>query len=149
MPTVQSQIEPMLTRPSVELVCVDPERSYEVWPFVCDLIRRSMQRGAFGAFAPIENEVLAGRMLLWLAADETVIHAAAVTVLAQTEWRKVCEIVACGGHGMCNWLPLLAGIEDYARAEGCSAMRILGRKGWMRALPDYQVRRVVLEKEIA
>jgi hypothetical protein len=107
-----------------------------------------MQRDGFGAFAPIEREVLAGRMLLWIVIDDGAIQAAVVTVLAQTEWRKVCEIVACAGYDMRSWLPLLKQIEDYARAEGASAMRALGRKGWARMLPDYQVRRVVLEKEI-
>ena len=37
------------------------------------------------------------------------------------------------------WLHLLDGIEAFARAEGCDAMRIIGRKGWARVLKDYRV----------
>jgi hypothetical protein len=75
-------------------------------------------------------------------------------MLAATEWRKVCEIIACGGKGMRSprgqgWLHLIEKIEDYARAEGCSTVRVVGRKGWKRMLTDYRARRVILEKEIA
>jgi hypothetical protein len=50
--------------------------------------------------------------------------------------------------GMRDWLGLIGPIEDFARAEGCSTMRIIGRAGWARALPAYQLKNVVLEKEI-
>jgi hypothetical protein len=72
-----------------------------------------------------------------------------VTELHQTEWRKVCEIVACGGKEMRHWLHLIERIEQFARDEGCTATRIVGRKGWARVLKDYCARRVVLEKELA
>jgi hypothetical protein len=47
-----------------------------------------------------------------------------------------------------QWLPLIAGLEAYARAEGCAAMRIYGRRGWLKLLPDYRTSRVLLEKEL-
>ena len=47
-----------------------------------------------------------------------------------------------------EWLPLLGALERYARAEGCKAMRIFGRRGWERLLPDYKPARVLLEKEL-
>jgi hypothetical protein len=50
--------------------------------------------------------------------------------------------------GMAAWLPLLAGIETYASAAGCACVRIMGRKGWARALPTYRTTRIVLEKEL-
>jgi hypothetical protein len=50
--------------------------------------------------------------------------------------------------GMRRWLDLIGPIEDFARAEGCSLMRIIGRAGWARVLPAYRLKNVVLEKEI-
>jgi hypothetical protein len=86
------------------------------------------------------------------------IDAAAVTELHRTEWRKVCVVVACGAtSGRFDaspasdgrrWIRLLEGIEGFARAEGCSATRIIGRKGWARVLASYQTKRIVLEKEL-
>ena len=46
------------------------------------------------------------------------------------------------------WLHLLDRHREFARAEGCDAMRIIGRKGWARVLKDYRAKRVILEKEL-
>src|SRR5581483_2696838 len=55
-------------------------------------------------------------------------------------------------NGTCSdrveWLPLIAELEHYARREGCQAMRILGRRGWSRLLPEYRCTRVLLEKPL-
>ena len=141
-----------------QLVCVDPARAREVWPHVRALIHAAMKRGDLSSFRPVEASVLAGDALLWLAIaredgrerpdeDGAQIQAAAVTELHATEWRKVCVVVACGGAGVNRWIALLDGIEAYARAAGCAAVRIMGRKGWMRLLGDYRVKRIVLEKD--
>jgi hypothetical protein len=137
----------------MEIACVDPEIVGKVWPLVAPLIHAAMKRGGIGAFAPVEESVLAGRALVWLATEDAKIHAAAVTQLAQTEWRKVCEIVACGGNNRARWLHLIERIENFARAEGCAATRIIGRKGWARVLGrgrtrPYRITRIVLEKEL-
>jgi hypothetical protein len=154
-----------------QLVCIPPDCVHLVWPRVAGLIEAAMRRGDLSSFAAVAAAVSAGRAQLWVAweSEDAEIVAAAVTELHQTEWRKVCCIVACGAasheehqgvharlRGLCRrrpgdmarWLDLLAPIEDWASAEGCDAMRIMGRKGWARVLPDYRVKRVVLEKEI-
>ena len=118
--------------------------------------------------------MLRGDALLWLAlscenGDGVRIDAAAVTELHRTEWRKVCVVVACGALSrlrasgclrassrsdasratdMRRWIGLLEQIEEFARAEGCEATRIIGRKGWARVLMSYQVKRIVLEKDL-
>ncbi len=172
----------------MRLVCVDPARAHEVWPHVRDLILAAMKRGDLGSFRPVEDNVLRGDALLWLAiareehqdvdarlrglcrerpdGDGKRIAAAAVTALHETEWRKVCVVVACGArpreggdlgrrHGAGTrpregggWLALLDGIENYARKAGCSAVRIMGRKGWARVLTSYRAKRIILERDL-
>ena len=121
----------------------------QVWPHVCHLIYAAMRRGNVSGYQGVADLVLDGRGLLWLAWDGEKVYAAAVTMLATTEWRKVCELIACGGKDIPRWLHLLEKIEDYARAEGCSAVRIVGRKGWQCMLTNYRAKRIILEKEIA
>jgi hypothetical protein len=130
----------------VECVCVDPALVDEIWPHVRGFIFEAIKRGDLCRFEAIEKAVLAGGMLLWCATDGQTINAAAATELTETEWRKTCVIVACGGKESENWMHLIKTIEDYARAEKCSAVRIFGRKGWARKLSGYDIRRVVLEK---
>jgi hypothetical protein len=150
-------------RPECHLVCIPPEKAARVWPLARDLIFAAMKRGDLSSFGPVEDRVLRGDALLWLAltcegGGRLGIDAAAVTELHRTEWRKVCVVVACGAtSGRFDaspasdgrrWIRLLEGIEGFARAEGCSATRIIGRKGWARVLTSYQTKRIVLEKEL-
>jgi hypothetical protein len=194
------------------LVCVPPDKVALAWPSVRSLIFAAMKRGDLSSFGPVEDSVLRGDALLWLAlscedGDGVRIDAAAVTELHRTEWRKVCVVVACGAPSrlrasgrlraperlraqgrlrapgrlrpssraaasravasradasrsdasraaasrvpdMRRWLRLLEGIEDFARAEGCNATRIIGRQGWARVLTSYQTKRLVLEKDL-
>ncbi len=132
-----------------QLICVDPALVSEIYPIVKDCIYQAIKRGNFGAYQPVEDNVLAGRSLLWVAVVDGRMRAAAVTSICQTEWRRVCEIVACGGRGMNEWVGLITRLETYARAEGCYAIRIIGRVGWQRVLKDYKPRRVILEKDLA
>jgi hypothetical protein len=157
------------------LVCVPPDKVALAWPSVRSLIFAAMKRGDLSSFGPVEESVLRGDALLWLAlshedGDAVRIDAAAVTELHRTEWRKVCVVVACGAPSgrlrapgrsrpssraaasrvsdRRRWIRLLDGIEDFARAEGCSATRIIGRRGWARVLTSYQAKQIVLEKEL-
>jgi hypothetical protein len=157
------------------LVCVPPEKVALAWPPVRSLIVAAMKRGDLSSFGPVEDSVLRGDALLWLAltyedGDAVRIDAAAVTELHRTEWRKVCVVVACGAPSrrlrasgrlcassradalratdMRRWIELLERIEEFARAEGCEATRIIGRRGWARILPSYRTKRIVLEKDL-
>jgi hypothetical protein len=134
----------------MRLICVPPDEARNIWPKVYKLIHEAMWRGNISSFRDVADAVLTGNALLWLAID-TEWRAVAITQTRSTEWRKVCTILACAGKDMRRWLPLLKLIEDYARDEGCSAVRICGRKGWQRVLlsQNYRAKRVILEKEIA
>lgn len=138
--------------PSIELVCVDPSQVHEIWPHVEPLLRRAIARTGLSAFRDIECDVLRGSALLWLAvvrdARGYLIEAAAATTLQQTDAGKFCIITACSGSQMMNWLPLISGIETYASNEGCKAVRIFGRKGWLRLLDGYEAKHIVLEKHL-
>ena len=140
--------EALPTLPSVELFCMDPAEAYKAWPLVSFHIRQAMMRGGISSFDDVQRRVLGGNSLLWLAFNKDTIEAAAVTEINKTEWRKLCVIVACGGSNMDNWLPLIAGIEKYAKTQDCTAMQIMGRKGWFRKLKDYRTTKIVLEKEL-
>ncbi|MEH2501246.1 hypothetical protein V1290_000057 [Bradyrhizobium sp. AZCC 1578] len=127
---------------SVDLLCVNPADTQKVWPLARDLIRAAIERTGLSDFADIEEDVLSGDQLLWLAISDH-IEAAATTHLTC----GVCTITACSGHQRERWLPLLAQIEKYAKDEGCK-MRIYGRVGWQRVLDGYHVEHVILEKDL-
>jgi hypothetical protein len=134
---------------SAKLSCIDPAKVSLVWPHARQFIKAAMERTGLRDFKAIESEILEGKHLLWLAIAGGFVEAAATTQLIKVNRRKICVLVACGGKNRARWLPLLDGIEDYARKEGCAGMRIYGRKGWERALNGYRSRHVILEKGLA
>lgn len=127
----------------VELICVDPARVGEFWPYAKWLIKAAIEATDLSKFEDMEKQVLAGEQLLWLAVSDK-IEAAATTKLSH----NVCTLVACSGENRSRWLPLLEEIEAYARDEGCRCVRIFGRKGWQRVLTNYRVEHIVLERAL-
>jgi hypothetical protein len=130
------------------LVCIDPQRVSEVWPYVRPLLKAACHRTGLNALSDIEGDILAGRSLLWIAWNGEAIDAAAATILINSEIGKICVITACGGRDLRNWLPLIGKIETYAKHERCARVRIYGRKGWLRVLDGYRQQHVIMEKEL-
>lgn len=110
-------------------------------------VRLSIERTGLSDFDLIEASILSGDQLVWLAWDGS-IAAVAVTHKSSIGTRTICTLTACQGYERDKWLPLFEKIEDYARNEGCSAMRLYGRKGWERVLNGYKVENVVMEKAL-
>lgn len=132
---------------SAELVCVDPKQVAYFWPHVEPLLRPAIQNVGLSDFDDIATDILNGDALVWIAFNGK-IKAAASTILQKVGDARICVLTACGGEDMHDWLPLLARIEDYAKAEECNCLRIYGRDGWQRVLDGYERKAVVLEKAL-
>ena len=131
---------------SVELICVDPARAAEFWPHVRVMILGAIKRCGLSDCADVEASILGGGSLLWIAWNGTTIEAAASTKISMIDGGLVCTLVACGGGDRRRWMPMLRKLEIYAKANGCSRVRIFGRRGWARVLKTYRVSNVVLER---
>ena len=81
--------------------------------------------------------------LLWVVWDGIRFWAAIVTSISAVNGRKQCVIVACGGDGLTDWLPLITKIESNtlatkavlrwsssAGADGSECSRITGPRPW-------------------
>lgn len=123
--------------------CVPTELAHLFWPDHKNNLRAAMRRGDLGKFEELQRQVLDGEALLWVGPNS-----AAVTQVGIVESGKVCTIVACGGDGVLRALEMIEDIERYATEMGCRAMRVMGRKGWARALKGYRTTAVVLERTL-
>lgn len=129
-------------------VCVDPEKINEIWPSVSHFIKAAMKRGDLGTFASVQDDVLLGNALAWLAYETPIVQAVAVTKISITQCGYVCTIVACGGYRRAGWIGLISSIEDYAKTQGCRSVRLMGRRGWKRVLKNYSETKVILERRL-
>ena len=131
-----------------ELILIPPEHVARVWNNIAPLIAAAMVKTQLSDFGILKQQIHDGHALLWVAFDGSVFKAAAATQVSIVNGRKYCTIIACGGSGRRDWLPLIHGLENYARAENCEAMRIYGRHGWSRVLPDYKIVGHITERKL-
>lgn len=132
---------------SVEIVCIGPKVVNQVWPHVSAGILAAFEKVDIGRFDELERDVMNGDALLWLVNGDG-IEAAIVTQIINSQKSKVCMVSALVGSDRDRWLHLESKIADYAKAEGCVSMRMIGRKGWKLVLKGYAEIGVVLERQL-
>lgn len=120
----------------------------EIAPRLQSAVDTSRGKLELGDFAAL---IGADRMQLWLVRNGNKIAGVVVTEVADFPRQVVCRIVACVGVGLHDWIGFIEEIEDWARTVGCGAMQLIARKGYARALRqfDYEQTHVLLEKELA
>lgn len=132
----------------VELICVDPAQVGHFWPWVQEYLFSAIRATNLSHTQSIAEAVLSGRSLLWIAWNGEKIIGAGSTELMSTDKDKICIITAWGGVDLPEWVHLVQRVEEYAKAEGCNAVRVFGREGWIRVLDGYRKTAVVLEKDL-
>ena len=120
----------------------------DLWPHVRILAGSALDKTDLGLLSDLDTDVLSGRALLWIVSDGSAIQCAAVTQIQKTQASKVCMILTCGGSKIETWAHLLSGVEQYAKEEGCDAVRFIGRKGWKRIYPKYREIGAVFERKL-
>jgi hypothetical protein len=134
----------------MQLACVPPERVGEFWPLARRYVHAAMDRVGLQSARDVEFDVRTGHKLLWLVVEDDKVRGAIVTRLMNNGPERVLEITALGADVSAAKprLSLIEKLEDFARAEGCAAVRITGRRGWARALRGYRTKAVILEREL-
>jgi hypothetical protein len=132
----------------MNLLCVPPDRAAEAWPVAARHVKAATSGTGMVEDDFAEREVLEGRALLWLAVEGTKVIGAGITRLVIVRGELICEIFAWGSDDQRRCASLLSTIEEFARAEGCAAVRLAGRKGWVRSLPEYRLKAVILERRL-
>lgn len=94
----------------------------------------------------IKDSLCKAEMQLWTSYIETQLKSVCVTRIVIHPKFKFLEIVMMAGVMIS--VPELQIIEDWARSDGCKLVRLEGRKGWARALKDYKIDAIILEKEL-
>lgn len=113
-----------------------------VWLRVKDLLERAVKQQDEYTLDDIYAGLLSRDMQLWTNDD-----AALVTSIQENSRTKFCALLACGGRNMVDWLCFLPALEDWARSQGCTEMRLYGRRAWARVL-NYEVSYTTMSKRL-
>jgi hypothetical protein len=129
----------------VNVFCLGPEQIDSLWDEYSQHIYRMERLGHLGA-DEVRDELKLAKKQLWGIQDGPKIVGICITRVTG----KCCEIFAAAGTQSKRGqiLELYNHVERWARDIGCTRMRVIGRKGWMRMLKGYLQTGIVLEKEL-
>jgi hypothetical protein len=126
----------------MQLACVPPWHVDEFWPKASRFVNAAAKRAHLRTPEGLKTDVHSGSSLLWVAMDGRRVVGAGVT----ERHKDSCWIIAWGADDQKQCASLLSTIEDFARQQGCKSVRLCGRRGWERMLPDYRTKAIVMEK---
>ena len=127
-----------------EVLFVSRETMGAAWPLCRPFIVHAVNKCGDWTIEQVEHLLMLPTAALWIATRNDIMIATAVTEVDGDQ----CKIVALGGMGGPDWRCLLQPLEKYAKSMACARMRVEGRPGWQKALPDYHQPYVVLEKRL-
>lgn len=115
-----------------KLVCYSSDQVPHVWEQVKPHIQIALDRGSHYSTQDIRKGLCLSEMQLWCWLGEG-IEAALVTTIQEKRGIKFCLYLALGGTKMNEWAKHMHIVEDWAKDNGCTEMRIYGRAGWAKA----------------
>jgi hypothetical protein len=142
-------VEPIAGRRALPVRSLDVDA---IWPLVRPFIERALAAGDGGHAAEDVRRLCAARdAQLWLGLGAGGLEMVAVTEIRGLPRTRIARVWLLAGIDARGWIEeCLPAIEDWARAEGCAALELVGRKGWLRRLPaaGWSHTQVVMRKEL-
>lgn len=117
----------------------------EYWPLVAPMLAKALETQSAMDLKSVYEDVKRGKFLLWRIADK----AAFITEIQHFALEKICVVVLCGGDGMDEWLMSADHtLTRHAKALGCAALMIVGRRGWSKLVPAYRIEGFIMRKPL-
>ena len=118
-----------------------------IWSQVAPLIEKALDETY--SIKDILYGLANDRMQLFISWNDNKIESAVVTEIAQYPQAKILRYFLAGGINLDNWLERIQEkIEKFAKQNKCTHLEVAGRKGWVRKLKGYQMKAIILSKEI-
>ena len=97
----------------------------------------------------VMENIFKGNSQLWLVkCNEEKVVGIVVTNPVTYPTTKRLLIHLLGGTEIQKWVHNISTIEDWAKSKGLEGIEIRGRKGWLKLLPDYSCKTVLMIKEL-
>lgn len=137
---------------SVEIRAVAQWEVPLYWHRIAALLLPVMRRDEVdNTLDDVQHFLRTGAMQAWHVDWKTIVITAIQPFGAnpQQPTKRVCQIVYCAGGDMEQWLkPLVAHLTEWARTQGCQVLRLSGRRGWVKVLPEFKETCTTLEMDV-
>jgi hypothetical protein len=109
-----------------------------MWPHVLPHVERGFKAAALDVI-DLARDLATDRAALWCIFHGDMTSAAFFTSVHEDGGERFVFVYGLGGTGVRCWGSALArAMESHARANGCNAVRFMGRPAWARVLPGYR-----------
>ena len=117
-----------------------------IWDDIAPLFQRFAVKTGEISPEQIRKGAADSNLQIWGLQDADEVHAVAVTEVSDTPRGYLCTVrIACGTAPKGFQERLLDAIGQWAREMGCVAVRIVGRRGWLRRFRRFKQTAVVME----
>lgn len=150
MRTMDKQTKHTSTSSSVRIVSyVPPHNAIEIWEQVQPLLLKGiMYDDNSYSGKNLLDAVLKKEMQLWISWTDKV-ESAVLTQLIDYPQYRVCRWFLAGGKNVDAWLDdLTRQVETWAIANDVKRIELVGRKGWIKKMKDYESKHIVMTKEL-
>ena len=150
MPTTHKRTEPIPTSSSVRIISyVPPQDAGMIWKQVEPLLMKGMKYDDHShSGKDLYDAVLEKKMQLWISWNGYV-ESAILTQLIDYPNFRVCRWFLAGGKNLHAWLDEMTHqVETWAVANEVKRIELVGRKGWIKKLKDYEEKHIVMTKEL-
>lgn len=123
------------------LTRIEPEAIPGLWPSIVKILRPALEPDTTRTPDDLYELLVMNRWAAWIAHGFNGVGIVVVE-LADDDEGRMCLFLryVAGRAGIRVIREGLALLEDAARQAGCKMASIGGRKGWVRAFPDYTVK---------
>lgn len=136
--------------PNLALRIIDPNELPGFWENLLPLFEEACSwSGGESTPESVVKEMFDGNFQLWafMHGDKPV----SILVICISRFgsgKRKLEIVLASGSGLKDWLKFEHHMIAFARSMGCSELRMIGREGLQRMLPDWKRTAIVLERSV-
>ena len=117
------------------------------WNEIEPLVKRVLNKiDLYYTIEYIKESLLRAEMQLWTSLEGTQIKSICITQIQIHPKYKFLNIVMQAGQ--LASVEHLHQIEQWGKSQGCTRVKLTGRRGWKRVLPDYKETLIKLEKEL-
>lgn len=133
----------------MSVFCLGSEQIDSLWPEYGHHLERLELHGDCRALG-IREDLKSSQKQLWGYQQNGKVLGVAVTSVIETPRGRACEIYGGVGtesvRGQID--EVMQEIERWAASIGCTRIKILGRKGWLRRLHGFRQTGIIMEKAI-
>lgn len=132
----------------MEITRIFPEDIEHIWDILLPLVSNERMLNNWVSSETLKTQLISNKADLWVNYELTSFAIGATYSRTDGSKTYIVNYMASSNGSKEGWDETIKTIEEQAKDWGCTTIQVKGRRGWQRALPDYKLVQITLEKEL-